>query len=72
MGVVLMVHSIVRWVIVLVGVIAAVRAVMVMNGADPATKWIAGLMSGFTGLMDLNVLLGVILIIGLGHWDGAN
>ena len=65
MGVVLMVHSIVRWVIVLVGLIAAVRAVIVMNGQS-GSKLDRGLMSGFTGLMDLNVLLGVILIIGLG------
>ncbi len=28
-----------------------------------------GLMSGYTGLLDLNVLLGLILIIGLGEWE---
>jgi hypothetical protein len=32
----------------------------------PGNKMDRGLMSGFTGLLDLNVLLGVILIIGLG------
>jgi hypothetical protein len=68
MGVVLMVHSIVRWLVVLVGVIAAVRAVLVMTGR-PGNKMDRGLMSGFTGLMDLNVLLGLILIIGLGEWE---
>jgi hypothetical protein len=68
MGIVLMVHSIVRWVVVLVGVVAAARAVMVMSGQS-ASKMDRGLMSGFTGLMDLNVLLGLILIIGLGEWE---
>jgi hypothetical protein len=63
-------HSAVRWVVVLVGVVAAVRAVMVMTGR-PASKMDRGLMSGFTGLMDLNVLLGLILIIGLGEWEMA-
>ncbi|MFN8598421.1 MAG: hypothetical protein U0559_19825 [Anaerolineae bacterium] len=68
MGVVLMIHSIVRWLVVLIGVIAAVRAVMVMSGRS-SSKMDRGLMSGFTGLLDLNVLLGVILIIGLGEWE---
>ena len=65
MGFVLMLHSIVRWLVVVVGIFAAVRAVMVMSGQS-SSKMDRGLMSGFTGLMDLNVLLGVILIIGLG------
>ena len=65
MGFVLMLHSIVRWLVVVVGIFAAVRAVMVMSGQS-SSKMDRGLMSGFTGLMDLNVLLGLILIIGLG------
>jgi hypothetical protein len=65
MGIVLMIHSIVRWIIVVVGVLAAVRAVMVLLG-QPASKMDRGLISGYTGLMDLNVLLGVIAIVGLG------
>jgi len=68
MGVVLMIHSIVRWLVVLIGVIAAVRAVMVMSGQS-SSKMDRGLMSGFTGLMDLNVLIGAILIISLGEWE---
>jgi hypothetical protein len=68
MNIVLVVHSIVRWLIVLVGVIAAVRAVMVMRG-QAGNKMDRGLMSGYTGLMDLNVLLGLILIVGLGEWE---
>ena len=65
MGFVLMLHSIVRWLVVVVGIFAAVRAVMVMSGQS-SSKMDRGLMSGFTGLMDLNVLLGIILIIGFG------
>lgn len=62
------VHSLVRWAVVAVGVIAAVRAVMVMSGQS-SSKMDRGLMSGFTGLMDLNVLIGAILIISLGEWE---
>lgn len=68
MGFVLTVHSLVRWAVVVIGIIAAVRAVMVMGGQS-SSKMDRGLMSGFTGLMDLNVLLGAILIIGLGEWE---
>jgi hypothetical protein len=63
-------HSAIRWLVVIVGIIAAVRAVMVMSG-QAGSKMDRGLMSGFTGLMDLNVLLGVILIVGLGEWELA-
>ena len=70
MDVVLVAHSIVRWAVLLVGVIAAARAVMVMTGR-PGNKMDRGWMSGFTGLLDLNVLLGLILIVGLGEWELA-
>ena len=65
MNVVLMLHSIVRWLVVLVGAVAAVRAVIVMTG-KPGNKMDRGLMSGYTGLLDLNVLLGFIYLL----WSG--
>ncbi|CAG0958189.1 hypothetical protein ANRL3_00695 [Anaerolineae bacterium] len=66
MGVVLMLHSIVRWVIVAVGVIGVVRYALVMAGRMPGNKMDRGLMAGFTGLMDLNMLLGLIYLL----WSG--
>ena len=66
MGFVLTLHSIVRWLVVLVAVIAAVRYALVMAGKAQSSGMDRGLMAGYTGLLDLNVLLGLILIIGLG------
>jgi hypothetical protein len=66
MGFVLMLHSIVRWLVVLVAVVAAVRFVLVMAGKAQGSGMDRGLMSGYTGLLDLNVLLGLIVLIGLG------
>ncbi len=66
MGFVLTVHSIVRWLVVIVAVIAVVRYALVMAGRAQPSGMDRGLMSGYTGLLDLNVLLGLILIIGLG------
>ena len=66
MGIVLMLHSIVRWVIVLAAVIGIGRYALVMAGRMPGSKLDRGLMSGFTGLMDLNVLLGLIYLL----WSG--
>ncbi len=66
MDVVLTLHSIVRWVVVIVAVVAVVRYALVMTGRAPGSGMDRGLMSGYTGLLDLNVLLGLILIIGRG------
>ena len=69
MNVVLVLHSIVRWVIVLIGLVSFVRSLLVLTGRAPGSKMDRGLMSGFTGLLDLNVLLGLIVIVGLGEWE---
>lgn len=66
MGFVLTVHSIVRWLVVIIAVIAVVRYALVMAGKAQSSGMDRGLMSGYTGLLDLNVLLGLILIVGLG------
>ena len=63
---VLTLHSIVRWLVVIVAVIAVVRYALVMTGRAQPSGMDRGLMSGYTGLLDLNVLLGLILIIVLG------
>ena len=66
MAFVLTLHSIVRWLVVIVAVIAVVRYALVMAGRAQPSGMDRGLMSGYTGLLDVNVLLGLILIIGLG------
>jgi heme A synthase len=63
------IHGLVRWLVVLVAVIAVVRYALVMAGKAQSSGMDRGLMSGYTGLLDLNVLLGVIIIIGLGEWE---
>jgi Na+/H+ antiporter NhaC len=55
--------------VVLVAVVAVVRYALVMAGKAQSSGMDRGLMSGYTGLLDLNVLLGLILIIGLGEWE---
>jgi hypothetical protein len=66
MGFVLTLHSIVRWLAVIVAVVAAVRYALVMTGKAQSSGLDRGLMSGYTGLLYVNVLLGLILIVGLG------
>lgn len=68
MGFVLMLHSIVRWVIVAVAVIGVGRYALVLAGKLSGHKMDRGLMAGFTGLMDLNVLLGLIYLL----WSGLS
>ncbi len=58
-------HSLVRWLVVIVAVVAVVRYALVMAGKAQSSGMDRGLMSGYTGLLDLNVLLGLIIIVGL-------
>ena len=66
MGFVLMLHSIVRWVILGVAVIGVGRYALVLAGKMLGKTIDRGLMAGFTGLMDLNALLGLIYLL----WSG--
>ena len=66
------IHGLVRWLVVIVAVvavIAVVRFALVTAGKAQSSGMDRGLMSGYTGLLDLSVLLGVIIIIGLGEWE---
>jgi len=65
------IHGLVRWLVVIVAVVAVVRYALVMAGKAQPSGMDRGLISGYTGLLDLNVLLGVIIIIGLGEWEMA-
>jgi hypothetical protein len=66
MGFVLMFHSIVRWLIVVVGVFALGKFLVGWARKSEFTKMDRGLSAGFSGLMDLQVTLGFILFF----WSG--
>jgi hypothetical protein len=66
MGFVLMFHSIIRWLIVLVGLVALVKFLVGMARKSEFTKMDRGLSAGFSGLMDLQVTLGFIYFF----WNG--
>lgn len=57
------IHSIVRWAIVVVGVIALIKFLIGWLAKQPFKPMDRGLMSGFVGLIDLQALLGIILFI---------
>jgi hypothetical protein len=61
-----MIHSILRWVILLVAVIAIVVFLVSWLRRSQLQGVDRGLMSGFSGLMDLQATLGIVLLI----WSG--
>lgn len=71
MQILLMIHSIMRWLIVLAGVIALVKFALgwLRGGAFKGLD--RGLTAGFSGLMDLQAALGFILMLWNGLVDGA-
>ena len=68
MDFVLTLHSIVRWIIVIVALAAIVRFALVWAGKARGSNMDRGLMSGFSGLLDLQVLLGLIYLV----WNGLS
>lgn len=68
MNILLEIHSILRWAIVVVGLVAIVKFVIGWARKSGFDKWDRGLSAGFSGLMDLQVTLGLLhfLITGFG------
>jgi hypothetical protein len=68
MGILLSIHSILRWVIVVVGVAAILNFLVGWVRKSSFSQMDRGLASGFSGLMDLQVTLGLLyfLITGFG------
>ncbi len=58
------VHNLVRWLVVIVAVVAVARYGLCLLGKARPHNMDRGLMSAYTGLLDLNVLVGLILIGG--------
>jgi hypothetical protein len=68
MALLLEIHSILRWVIVLVGILAIVKFLIGWARKSAFGKIDRGLSSGFSGLMDLQAMLGLLyfLVTGFG------
>ena len=66
MDIVLTPHSFVRWLIILVAVVAIVKFAISWAGNSSFKGMDRGLASGFSGLLDLQVLLGLIYFV----WNG--
>lgn len=66
MDIILVIHSINRWLIILIGVIATVKFLVGWLSKSEYQPLDRGLMSGYTGLLDLQLVLGIILLIGGG------
>lgn len=63
MSVILTIHSLVRWVIVVVGLIALVKFLIGWIRKSEFGKMDRGLSSGFSGLMDLQVTIGLVYFL---------
>lgn len=66
MDILLVVHSYLRWLIMLVAVIAAVKFAIGWLRGGAFKGMDRGLASGFSGLLDLQVTLGLILMVWMG------
>lgn len=66
MNILLMAHSVLRWLILLFAVITIVKYLIGWFANSQFKSMDRGLMSGFSGLMDLQVTLGIILLL----WSG--
>src|SRR5690242_14827025 len=74
MSIVLFLHSWVRWIILILAVAALVKHVIGLMQKQPYDSAARGLMAAFSGAMDLQVLLGLILLVLIGgpqrmHWE---
>lgn len=67
----LIIHSFVRWLVVLVGVIAIVKFLIGWLNKSAFQKIDNRLVAAFGGLMDLQATLGLILLLWNGLVDGA-
>jgi hypothetical protein len=61
-----MFHSILRWIILLIAVVAIVKFAIGWLSGGSFKSMDRGLMAGFSGLMDLQAVLGVIFLL----WSG--
>lgn len=70
MAILLEIHSILRWILVIVALIAIIKFLIGLVQKGEFDKMDRGLLSGFSGLVDLQVLLGVLYLL-LSGFGGA-
>lgn len=68
MDIVLMIHSIVRWLIIMVAVVAVIKFTIGWRRGQTFSGMDRGLTSAFSGLIDAQVLLGFIYFF----WNGLS
>ena len=71
MTTILAIHSIIRWLIVALAAIAAIRCFVCWRGGRELDAKDRGLLTGFSGLMDLQVLIGLVYFFGNGLGGGG-
>jgi hypothetical protein len=65
-GFILEIHGLVRWLVALLALVAIVKFAIGWLQKRPYTAADRGIMSAYTSLVDMNLLLGLILFFGLG------
>jgi hypothetical protein len=63
MGILLVIHSILRWIIIIVGLIAVIKFLIGWVRKSEFGGMDRGLSSGFSGLIDLQVTLGLLYFL---------
>lgn len=71
MALILQIHSDTRWLVLLVGVVALVKFLIGWLKKSPFEKVDRILISAFSGLLDLQATLGLIVLLWNGLVDGA-
>lgn len=66
MSILLILHSIIRWIILLVALIAILKFALGWLRSDAFKGMDRGLAAGYSGLMDLQAILGIIYFL----WNG--
>lgn len=62
-NIVITIHSLNRWLILITGIVAAVKFLIGWLGNRDYQSLDRALMSGYTGVLDLQLLLGILLLI---------
>ena len=71
MEIILSLHSIVRWLIIIVALVTIIKFWIGWRSGQTFSSLDRGLSSGFTGLIDLQLLLGLIYLLWSGLGAGA-
>jgi hypothetical protein len=70
MSTLIVIHGAIRWLVALMAIIAIIKFAVGWLQKTPYTSMDRGLMSGYVGLLDLNFLLGLLILIFGGGFNG--